>query len=134
MMAEATAVATGVSVSVVVAAAVGVLAAAFPTDIANGEATQCDVSQEEEDQQCTPPEGTMCYEHKPPTLNSKPHAGYYETWRVFQMQKRRDMGQCNWKYLGGKIGVGVRVTKPTGMKSCSNYPNFTGRSPKGGNR
>jgi RHS repeat-associated protein len=75
-----------------------------------------------DDQSCTPPEGTMCYEDAD---YGKPHAGLSPHYHVYQMQKKG--GTCFWKYLGGKIGVGVFAVPPQGTLPCSSYPNFVGR-------
>jgi hypothetical protein len=36
-------------------------------------------------------------------------------------------GECQWKYLGGKVGKGVLAMPPAGMSACSSYPGFQGR-------
>jgi hypothetical protein len=74
---------------------------------------------------CDPPEGTMCYEGPD---YGRPHAGLSPHWHVFQMQRRRGGdGMCQWKYLGGKVGVGVFGHQPGDMQPCSSYPSFQGR-------
>lgn len=77
-----------------------------------------------EEVQCSPPEGTMCYTG-PDTTHF--HGGLNPHYHVYQMQKRRLDGVCFWRYLGGKIGVGVFATPPAGMSPCSSYPGFVGR-------
>jgi RHS repeat-associated protein len=76
------------------------------------------------DQPCDPPEGTQCYEGPD---YGKPHAGLSPHYHIYQMQKKRPDGICFWRYLGGKVGVGVVGVPPAGMCPCSTYPNFTGR-------
>ena len=72
---------------------------------------------------CDPPEGTKCYEGPD---YGKPHAGVSPHYHIYQMQRRSD-GVCQWRYLGGKLGVGVLDKVPPGMQPCSSYGNFQGR-------
>jgi len=74
------------------------------------------------DESCSPPVGTQCYEG-PDTTHS--HAGLNPHYHIYQMF--RFGGQCQWKYLGGKVGKGVLETPPPGMSSCSSYSGFQGR-------
>ncbi len=78
----------------------------------------------EDDEPCDPPEGTRCYEGPD---YGKPHGGLSPHYHIYEMQKKRSNNQCFWRYLGGKVGVGVVATPSAGMKKCSSYSNFTGR-------
>lgn len=80
---------------------------------------------ERSDNECNPPEGTKCYEGPD---YGKSHGGLSPHYHIFQMQKKRPSGICFWRYLGGKVGVGVLKTPPAGMQPCSSYSNFTGRN------
>ncbi|NYZ69815.1 hypothetical protein H0A36_27775, partial [Endozoicomonas sp. SM1973] len=137
----------GGGINYVITAITGASLGGLIYEAVNGDSTETqdkpvDIPQEstkeecknEDDEECSPKEGTMCYEHKPPKLNSRAHAGHLETWRVFQMQKVRggpEKGKCFWRYLGGKIGKGVHTSQPQNMRPCSSYPGFQGRAPKG---
>lgn len=83
-----------------------------------------DCPKDEPDTPCSPPEGTMCYEG-PDTTHS--HAGLNPHYHIYQMQKRRSDKVCFWRYLGGRVGVGVFSVPPAGMRPCSSYPGFVGR-------
>lgn len=78
----------------------------------------------EEDATCDPPEGTICYDEPD---YGKPHGGLTPHYHLYQMQKKRPSNTCFWRYLGGKVGVGVVGTQPEGTKQCSSYSNFSGR-------
>lgn len=73
---------------------------------------------------CDPPEGTRCYEGPD---YGKPHAGLRPHYHVYEMQRKRIDGSCSWRYLGGKVGVGVFGAPPPRVLSCSTYPSFKGR-------
>jgi hypothetical protein len=75
--------------------------------------------------QCIPPEGTICYEDEPHTTHT--HGDLESHYHMYQMQKIMSNGKCFWRYLGGKIGVGVVETPPAGVLPCSMFPNFQGR-------
>lgn len=80
---------------------------------------------EDDEKPCTPPEGTLCYEG-PDTSHF--HGGLTTHYHLFQMQRKRDAhSTCFWRYLGGKVGVGVVALPPPGMQACSTYPGFIGR-------
>jgi RHS repeat-associated protein len=74
------------------------------------------------DDDCKPPVGTRCYEG-PDTTHS--HGGLGTHYHIYQMFKFD--GECQWKYLGGKVGKGVLAMPPAGMSACSSYPGFQGR-------
>jgi RHS repeat-associated protein len=76
------------------------------------------------DEPCNPPEGTQCYEGPD---YGKPHAGTSPHYHIYEMQKRSSDKVCFWRYLGGKLGVGVLAQIPSGMRECSSYPGFVGR-------
>ncbi|MCI5209351.1 MAG: hypothetical protein D3910_11280, partial [Candidatus Electrothrix sp. ATG2] len=78
----------------------------------------------DDDKPCNPQEGTRCYEGPD---YGKPHGGLSPHYHIYEMQKKRSNNQCFWRYLGGKVGVGVVASPPAGMKQCSSYSNFTGR-------
>lgn len=92
-------------------------------------ATQSAASQVEklckaDDKPCDPPEGTQCYEGPD---YGKPHAGLSPHYHIYEVQRKRSDGTCFWRYLGGKVGVGVVESPPSGARPCSSYPNFIGR-------
>ena len=79
--------------------------------------------------ECTPVEGTKCYTG--PDTDHK-HGGLNPHYHIYQMFKFD--GQCQWKYLGGKVGKGVLGVIPPAMMSCSSYPDFKGRGGRGGRK
>jgi RHS repeat-associated protein len=74
---------------------------------------------------CKPVEGTKCWEG-PDSTHS--HGGLRPHWHIFQMQRRPCPECCGWKYLGGRIGVGVSGTQPLDILPCAAFPGFKGRS------
>jgi len=79
-------------------------------------------SKNSDSKSCKPPVGTKCYEG-PDTTHD--HAGLNPHYHIYQMFYYDNA--CRWKYLGGKVGVGVLATPTPGMLPCSSYPGFQGR-------
>ena len=124
---ETIATTTGTAVSTVALTTLAVVAlTAFPSSLGNGDLYDEDCKEEDPDKPCSPVEGTMCFEG-PDTTH--PHGGLGDHYHIFQMQRRYENGIkiCFWKYLGGKVGVGVLEFPTAGMNPCSSYAGFTGR-------
>ena len=100
---------------------VGIAGAAAIINSISNDSDSCD------DVECDPVEGTKCYTG-PDTTHD--HGGLNPHYHIYQMFKFD--GECQWQYLGGRIGKGVLGAIPSGMMPCSLYPNFTGRGGRGG--
>jgi RHS repeat-associated protein len=118
---EAVATTSGVAVSTVAAAVVGVASAVIPSNA--GE--DSDIPQPDDDckcPKCKPPAGTRCYG---PKNSGHSHKGLDPHWHIYEMEQWNDWPKCTCRW---KKKIGTKDTFPHSnefLQPCSSYPSWT---------